>query len=120
MSIKSAGMVCIFTLLGLCGPLGCAHKPPPEPGAVVVRSEQLDDPKDDGLIDAPVDSTYACYKLGVSEPLGTFTLKKGEKLGFELVQSDQGRGRTMPVLYGIAGKDRFLLPMGDKYVWKRM
>ena len=119
MSIRSAGMLCIFSILSLCGPLSCAHKPPPEPGAVIVRSEQLDDPKEQGVIDAPIDATYACYKQGVDEPLATYTLKKGEKLGFEVVQSDQGRGRTVPVLYGIAGKEQFLLPMGDKYEWKR-
>jgi hypothetical protein len=119
MSIRSAGILCIFSLLGLCGPLGCAHKPPPEPGAVIVRSEQLDEPKGAGVIDAPVDATYACYKASVDEPLATYALKKGEKLGFDVVQSDQGRGRTVPVLYGIAGKERFLLPLGDKYVWKR-
>ena len=119
MSIRSAGIACFFTLLGLIGTSGCHPKPPPEPGAVVVRSEQMDEPREQGVIDAPVDATYACYKAGVDEPLETFTLKKGEKLGFEVVQSDQGRGRTVPVLYGIAGKDRFVLPIGDKYVWKR-
>src|SRR5256885_16876871 len=81
MSTRSAGMACIFTLLGLIGTTGCHPKPPPEPGAVVVRSEQLDEPKEQGVIDAPMDATYACYKGAVDEPLETFTLKKGEKLG---------------------------------------
>lgn len=125
MFLRSARMALTITLLGITllaifGPAACAPHAPPPVGSAIVRSDQLDDPKSDGVIDAPISGKYGCYKEGVAEPLETFTLNKGDPVGFEIRQSDQGRGRTVPVLHGIAGKESFVLPMGDKYVWKRM
>src|SRR4051812_13767170 len=66
----------LFVFSGaICG--GCAHEKPPAAGDVIVRSDHPPDTKT-GMLPAPADGEYACYKEGLSEPLGdTVTLKKG-------------------------------------------
>jgi hypothetical protein len=117
MSLRSAVIPLGLTvfLTGIQG--GCTHEKPPAPGAVIVSSDHPPDTKT-GMLETPIDGQYACYQVGFGDALGTFTVKKGELLGFETVHSDEGRGRSVPTLYGVAGSERIMLPLGDKYVWK--
>jgi len=118
MSLRSALQGFLFTVTLLIGVPGCTQKPPPPVGAEIARS---DDPEEKLLlVDVPIDGKYACYKEGFSDPIQTYTLKKDEKIGFELHQAQLERGGIKPMLFGVAGKDRFQLPIGEKYVWKRM
>jgi len=104
-------------LFGLICLAGCAGHTPVKPGREIVR---FDNPAKVKLVDAPADGQYGCYEEGKTDPLETATLKRGQKLGFEVVSPDEGRGLMNPKLIGIAGEQRFLLPLGEKYAWKRM
>ncbi|HEX4795917.1 MAG TPA: hypothetical protein VH370_19165 [Humisphaera sp.] len=118
MFFRSALQGFLFTALLAIGAAGCTQKPPPPAGAAIVHSDEPEDKPT--LIDVPTDGIYACYKEGFAEPLGTYTLKKDEKIGFELHQAPLERGGIKPMLLGVAGKDRFELPIAEKYVWKRL
>jgi hypothetical protein len=107
-----AGLCLSVALIG-----GCANKPPPKAGTEVVH---FDNPRSNELVEAPADGQYGCYKEGAQTPLEVATLTKGQKLGFEVLSPDEGRGQMSPKLFGVAGSQRFLLPMGERYAWKRM
>jgi hypothetical protein len=108
---------CALLLATAAGTAGCANKPTPKVGAEVVH---FDDPRSADLTEAPADGKYGCYREGASNPLEVATLKQGQKLGFVVLSPDEGRGQMSPKLFGVAGEQRFLLPMGDRYAWKRM
>ncbi len=110
--VVAPGMV-----LGLVCLAGCAGYAEVKPGTEIVR---FDNPAKVQLVDVPADGKYGCYEEGKTEPLEMATLKRGQKLGFEVVSPDEGRGLMSPKLIGIAGEQRFLLPLGEKYAWKRM
>jgi|GEM_PF-6669268 len=95
---------------------GC-NTPAPKAGTEIVH---FDNPSNAEMKEAPADGKYGCYLAGKPEPLESATLKKGDKLGFEIVAPDEGRGQTEPKLIGVAGKQHFFLPMSDQYAWKRM
>src|SRR4051812_27719299 len=103
-------------LLGLICLTGCANSKV-KPGMEVVR---FDDPGNVAVVNAPSDGKYGCYQEGKSEPLEVANLGHGDPIGFEVVSPDEGRGQMTPKLIGIAGKLRFMLPLGERYAWKRM
>lgn len=97
--------------------IGGCNTPAPKPGTEIVH---FDNPSNPELKEAPADGKYGCYLAGKPEPLESATLRKGDKIGFEIVSPDEGRGQTEPKLIGVAGKQHFFLPLGDQYRWKRM
>jgi hypothetical protein len=115
-NLKRCRLLTPAMLLGLIWLNGCANTKL-KPGTEVVR---FDDPSKVEVVNAPADGRYGCYQEGKAEPLEVATLGRGEPLGFEVVSPDEGRGLMTPKLIGIAGKQRFMLPLGDRYAWKRM
>lgn len=105
-----------FVLLVSLAIAGC-NTPAPKPGAEIVH---FDNPTTAELKEVPADGKYGCYVVGKPKPLESATLKKGEKIGFEILSPDEGRGQTDPKLVGVAGAQHFFLPLGDQYIWKRM
>ena len=97
--------------------VGGCNTPAPKPGTEIVH---FDNPSNAELKEVPADGKYGCYLAGKPEPLESATVKKGEKIGFEILSPDEGRGQTEPKLVGVAGEQHFFLPLGDQYAWKRM
>lgn len=97
--------------------IGGCNTPAPKPGTEIVH---FDNPSKAELKDVPADGKYGCYLVGKPEPLESATLKKGDKIGFEVLSPDEGRGETNPKLVGVAGQQHFFLRLGDTYAWKRM
>jgi len=112
----SAILLACFALLVSLSAGGC-NTPAPKPGTEIVH---FNNPSNAELKDVPADGKYGCYLAGKPEPLESATLKKGDKIGFEILSPDEGRGQTEPKLVGVAGKQHFFLPLGDQYAWKRM
>lgn len=112
----SAILLAYFALLISLTVGGC-NTAAPKPGTEIVH---FDNPSSAELKEAPADGKYGCYLAGKPEPLESATLKKGDKIGFEILSPDEGRGQTEPKLIGVAGQQRFFLRLGDAYAWKRM
>ena len=107
-------VTCAALAFALCG--GCASHAP-KPGEVVAH---YDGPTSPSVTELKDGGQYGCYRAGLPDPIEIFSLKKGQRIGFEVLSPDEGRGQMTPKLYGVAGAERFLLPQGEKYEWRRM
>lgn len=68
---------------------------------------------------APTDGQYALYITGQPRPLATYSLKLGERLGFEPLEGGSVGGLDVNYLAAVAGANVLRLDAQRSYQWRR-
>ena len=67
-----------------------------------------------------VPGSYGLFVAGDAEPLLRFSLRVGDRLGFESGTQPAADQLQIKWLYGIAGSSRGRLDAGKSYEWRRL
>jgi hypothetical protein len=68
---------------------------------------------------APQDGQYGLYLAGAMQPMVTFPLKMGERLGFEPLEGGSVGGFRVQYLAAVAGSHVLRLEATHAYQWRR-
>lgn len=105
----------VWTVCGACamaGVAGCASGP----GQLIVEARPDTTPQ---LGTAPQDGQYALYITNAPQPLVVYTLKLGERLGFEPLHGGSVGGLSVDYLAAVAGAHVLRLDAAQSYQWRR-
>jgi hypothetical protein len=87
------------------------------PGTLIQRHEPGGDI---GVHDVTEAGTYGLFIDGASDPVLTYPLRAGDKLGFEMSTQPATDQLQIIWLYAVAGSDRKRLSVQQTYEWRRM
>ena len=68
---------------------------------------------------APEDGQYALYTANSTQPLAIYSLKMGERLGFESLEGGSVGGFSVNYLAAVAGPNVLRLDSAQSYQWRR-
>ena len=87
------------------------------PGELVVRHQPMTPV---GTTTVPVAGRYGLFIAGQDQPLFSFPLPAGAKVGFEAGATPAGDQMQLQWLYGVAGSTRGRLDFRQTYEWRRL